>query len=53
MYNSGTWGMKKQDEDSFDSFHRQQLRSVLRIKYPQKISCKNIYKVTQNKTNID
>ena len=48
-YNSGTWGLTKKDEDSLDSFHRQQLRQVMNIKYPSTISSKKVYIVTNTK----
>ena len=48
-YNSGTWGLTTKDEDSLDSFHRQQLRQVMNIKYPSTISSKKVYKVTKTK----
>ena len=31
-YNSSTWGLSKKDEDSLNSFHRQQLTQILNIK---------------------
>ena len=46
-YNCGTWGMSKTDEDKFDSFHRQQLRHTLNIKYPHKIRSKQLYTITK------
>lgn len=47
LYNCSTWGMSISDEDSMDSFHRQQLRNILNIHYPHKITSKHLYKVTQ------
>ena len=38
LYNCGTWALTKTDEDRLDSFHRKQLRNVLGIRYPTKIS---------------
>ena len=43
-YNSSTWGLRKSDEKALDSFHRQQLRRVLKIKFPHRISCAKLYK---------
>ena len=37
-YNSCTWGMTKDDEKNLDSFHRKQLRQVVGIYYPHRIS---------------
>ncbi len=47
LYNCSTWGMSVSDEDSMDSFHRQQLRYTLNIHYPHKITSKQLYKITQ------
>ena len=47
LYNCSTWGMAKKDEDGMDSFHRQQLRHTLNIKFPHKIRTKNLYKITK------
>ena len=46
LYNCGTWGMSQTDEDKMNSFHRKQLRHVLNIHYPYKITSKQLYKVT-------
>ena len=47
LYNCGTWGMSKKDEDGMDSFHRQQLRHTLNIKYPYRIKTKHLYTITK------
>ena len=53
-YNSGTWGLTKTQENNLDSFHRQQLRKVLNIKYPARISNQNLYKLSkQNMLSLD
>ena len=44
LYNCGTWALTKTDEDRLDSFHRKQLRNVLGIHYPTKISNASLYK---------
>ena len=41
LYNCGTWALTKTDEEKLDSFHRKQLRRVLGIRYPTKISNKS------------
>ena len=46
LYNSGTWGMNTTDEKNIDSFHRKQLRKVLGVKWPQRISNKKLYEKT-------
>ena len=50
LYNCSTWGMSVSDERKMDSFHRQQLRHMLNIKYPNKISSKQLYKTTHSHT---
>ena len=47
-YNASTWGLTKDDENRLDSFHRQQLRRVIGVVYPHRISCKKLYKVTKS-----
>ena len=46
LYNCGTWGISKGDQKKLDSFHRRQLRKVIRVNWPQKISNKKLYEVT-------
>ena len=48
IYNASTWGLTKADEDNIDSFHRQQLRRVIGVFYPHRISCKKLYKATKS-----
>ena len=48
LYNCGTWGMSTTDEKNIDSFHRQQLRHILNIKYPNIIRSKQLYKETKS-----
>ena len=43
LYNSGTWGMNANDERNINSFHRKQIRKVIGIKWPHKISNKKLY----------
>jgi len=35
-YNAGTWGLTRAVEERLDAFHRNQLRSLLGIRWPQK-----------------
>ncbi|XP_029657460.1 uncharacterized protein LOC115231616 [Octopus sinensis] len=44
-YNCGTWGLTKLENQKLDSFHRSQLRAALNIRYPQKITNDNLYKL--------
>ena len=46
LYNCGTWGMSKDDQRKLDSFHRRQLRKVIGIQWPHKISNNKLYKIT-------
>ena len=46
LYNCGTWGLTKSDEDGLDSFHRRQLREVLNIKYPVIVKSVELYVIT-------
>ena len=49
LYNCGTWGVTKAEENKIDSFHRKHLKRILGIKYPKKISNKNLYRETKEK----
>ena len=37
LYNYGTWGVSKDDQRKLNSFHRNQLRKVVGIQWPQNI----------------
>ena len=43
MYNSQTWSLTVNDAHNLDSFHRQQLRTALHIKFPRAISNSDLY----------
>ena len=43
LYNCGTWGLTKHQEDQLNSFHRRQLRKILGIKYPTIITNQMLY----------
>ena len=47
LYNCSTWGVTQSIEQKLDAFHRRQLRRVLNIKYPTKISNKKLCKKKQ------
>ena len=49
LYNCGTWGVTKAEENKLDAFHRKQLKRILGIKYPKKISDKNLYRETKER----
>ena len=42
-YNCGTWALAKTEEEKLNAFHRQQLRKILNIKYPVKITNSSLY----------
>ena len=42
-YNCGTWALTKTEEEKLNAFHRQQLRKILNIKYPVKITNSSLH----------
>ncbi|GFS02259.1 endonuclease-reverse transcriptase [Elysia marginata] len=44
LYNCGTWALTTTGEKRLDSFHRRQLRRILGIHYPTKITNQSLYK---------
>ena len=44
-YNAGTWGLTSAQSNKIDVYHRKQLREVLRIKWPNKISNDKLYDI--------
>ena len=48
-YNACTCGLTKSAEKNLNSFHRKQLRQVLGIYYPHRISNENLYKITNSR----
>ena len=49
LYSCGTWGVSKDDQKKLNSFHRRQLRKVIGIQWPHKISNNKLYKITGTK----
>ena len=49
LYNCSTWALTQSEEEKLNVFHRKQLRRVLNIKYPVKITNKALYKKCQEK----
>ena len=43
LYNCGIWVLTKHQEDKLDTYHRKQLRKILGIKYPTRISNAKLY----------
>ena len=46
LYNCGTWGVSANVQQRLDAYHRKQLRRILGMKYPTRISNEKLYKVT-------
>ena len=42
-YNICTWALTKTEENKLDALHRKQLRSVIGVRYPNRISNKHLY----------
>ena len=49
LYNCGTLSLTETEEKKLDSFHRQQLRAVIGVKYPHIIRNEALYKRTGSK----
>ena len=43
IYNAGTWGLTCEQSEKIDKFHRRQLRQIIKIRWPNKISRQNLY----------
>ena len=46
LYGSETWGLAKSKLEAVAAFHRRQLRALLGIRWPHRISNEALYKVT-------
>ena len=44
LYNCGNWALTKTQEEKINAFHRRQLRRILNIRYPIKISNRSLYR---------
>ena len=49
LYNCGTWGVSLNVQQRLDAYHRRQLRRILGIRYPTRISNEKLYEVTGEK----
>ena len=49
LYNCGTWGVTKTEEEKLDAYHRKQLKRILGIRWPTKITNESLYKKTNEK----
>lgn len=47
MYNAGTWALTSAQSKKLDVFHRRHQRQVLKVRWPQKISNKKLYKACE------
>ena len=43
LYDCGTWGLTQRMEENIDVFHRQQLRYLLAVRYPDRIRNQDLY----------
>ena len=50
IYNAGTWGLRKETLDKIDIFHRKHLRRIVGIRWPQRISNNDLYKLCNTET---
>ena len=51
LYNCSTWGLTIQDENQLNSFYRKQLRNVIGVRWPHRISCHKLYQRTNTQPN--
>ena len=49
LHNCRTWGVAKDEMRKLNSFHKRQLRKVIGIQRPHKISNNKLYKITRTK----
>lgn len=45
LYNASTWGLRQDVLNKLDTFHRKHLRRIVGIRWPQRISNKELYKL--------
>ena len=50
IYNSGTWGMTKKEEESINAFHRKQLRKIWRHTWRHRVTNNSLYEMSNSKT---
>ena len=49
LYNCSTWALTNTEEEKINAFHRKQLRKILNIKYPVKITNRSLYNKCKEK----
>ena len=47
LYNSAAWGLSKSLANELDRFHRKQLRSLIGVTYPNKITNNELYRLSK------
>ena len=52
-YNSCTWALTNTELEELESFRQKQLRSVIRVTYPRKISNEKLYKLCNAEKLVD
>ena len=50
LYNCETWALTLTEEERLNAYHRKQLKKILNIRYPKKITNKSLYKICQKKS---
>jgi hypothetical protein len=46
LYNAGAWGLTAAEERKLDTMRRRHLRTILGVRWPNKIGCKKLYELT-------
>ena len=49
LYNCATCALILSEEERLNAYHRKQLKKILNIRYPKKITNKSLYKICQEK----
>ena len=49
LYNCGTWALTLSEEERLNVYDRKQLKTILNIRYPTKITNKLLYRICQEK----
>ena len=49
FYNCRTWALTLTEEERLNAYHRGQLKKILSIRYPKKITNKSLYRTCQEK----
>ena len=49
LYNCGTWALTLTKEERLNPYHGKQVKKILNIRYPKKITNKSLYRICQEK----